>query len=285
MSKKHDPTGSYPPLSPELMERVDRAWDALEDGDIDSAGAEAEEMMAETDEHPEVRFLLGAALLESGEHRDALKQLLSCDGIVEDQVVHRFYLASALYENLRVEEASEMFKRVAKDEDDAGPPWYGLAECYVFLGRYEEAEAAYEEAHRLEPEDFPLPVRMTRDAFEAVVAEAIENLPEELRKHLQVEVPVVVEPMPTRETRMAESEEEDTISPGVLGLFVGPNLKERSSLDTYLLPPTIFIYQRNLERFCMTQEELIHEIQLTLHHELGHYLGLEEEELHERGLD
>ena len=61
-----------------------------------------------------------------------------------------------------------MFKRVAKDEDDAGPPWYGLAECYDFLGRYEEAEAAYEEAHRLEPEDFPLPVRMTRDAFEAL---------------------------------------------------------------------------------------------------------------------
>jgi len=285
MSKKNRPVRTYPPLPKEIVERVDQAWDALEDGDIETAGLEAEEMMEETDEHPEIRFLFGAALLESGAHQDALDQLLSCDGQVDDPVVHRFYLASALYENLRLDEAIVMFREVIEAESDAAPPWYGLGECFDFLGRHAEAEAAYEEAHRLEPEDFPLPVRMTREAFEGVVAEAIENLPEELRKHLESEVPVVVEPMPTRETLEAESSEEEAISPGVLGLFVGPNLKERSSLDPYHLPPTIFIYQRNLERFCLTQEELIHEIQLTLHHELGHYLGLEEEELHERGLD
>ncbi len=285
MSKKNRPARNYPPLSRAQEDRVDQAWDALEDGDIEAAGLEAEELMEQTEEHPEVRFLFGAALLESGAPQDALEQLLSCDGEVDDPVIHHFYLASALYENMKLDEAIAMFREVIAAEDDAAPPWYALAECFDFLGRYEESEAAYEEAHRLEPEDFPLPVRMTREAFEGVVAEAIENLPEELRSHLQEEVPVVVEPMPTRETLAAESDEDETISPGVLGLFVGPNLKERSSLDPYHLPPTIFIYQRNLERFCQTQEELIHEIQLTLHHELGHYLGLEEEELHERGLD
>ena len=34
-----------------------------------------------------------------------------------------------------------------------------------------------------------------------------------------------------------------------------------------------------------SREELIHEISLTLYHELGHYLGLEEDELWARGLE
>lgn len=283
MSKK--PQREHPPLDPKIVERVDRAWDALEDGDVEQAGLEAEEMMDETDEHPEVRFLLGAALLESGIHGESLEHLLACDGQVEDPVVHGFYLASAYFENLRIDEAMKMFHQVIADEPEAAPPHYGLAQCFDLLGRYDEAEAAYEEAARLEPEDFPLPVRMRREAFVTVVEEAVQNLPEELRAHLRSEVSVVVEDMPKREMLLAESGDEDTITPSVLGLFIGPNLRERANSTGLEMPPTIFIYQRNLERFCLTHEELIHEIQLTLHHELGHYLGLEEEELEQRGLD
>lgn len=283
MSKK--PTRSYPPLPKEYLERVDRAWDSLEEGDVESAGLEAEELMEETDEHPEVRFLLGAALLESGIHAEALEHLVACAGVIEDPIVHSFYLGSAFYENLRIDEAIELFLDVIEEEPEAAPPHYGLAQCYDFLARFEEADAEYEVSHKLEPEDFPLPVRMTREAFELVVADAIEHLPDELKQHLKTAVAAVVETMPSRETILAESDEEESITPSVLGLFVGPNLLERSTQDAFTLPPTIFIYQRNLERFCLTQEELVHEIQLTLHHELGHYLGLEEEELEERGLE
>jgi predicted Zn-dependent protease with MMP-like domain len=239
--------------------------------------------MEETEQHPEIRFLLGAALLESGLAPEALDQLQQCDGLVEDPVVHRFYLATAMYENVRPEEALPIFEEVIAMEPDAPPPRFGMAQSLEFLGRYDEAESNYDEAHRLDPEGFPLPIRMKREAFERVVKEAAEHLPDELQEHLK-NVPVVIEGLPSREILLAQSPEE-MITPAVLGLFVGTNLKERSVFDPVSMPPTIFIYQRNLERFCQTREELIHEIHLTLYHELGHYLGLTEEELEERGLE
>jgi predicted Zn-dependent protease with MMP-like domain len=51
------------------------------------------------------------------------------------------------------------------------------------------------------------------------------------------------------------------------------------------LPPSIVLFQRNLERFVRSRAELAEEIRVTLVHEVGHYLGLDEDELYERGLD
>jgi predicted Zn-dependent protease with MMP-like domain len=282
MGDKSPSEKTYPPLSKELNERVDRAWDALEDGYVEEAGQDAEELMEETDEHPEVRFLLGAALLESGFPGEALEHLLGCQGLVDDPVVHDFYLASALFDNLRPEDAEALFHRVLEAEPDAAPAYYGLAQALEFTGRFTEADGCYERAHEIEPEGFALPTRMTEEAFEEVVKEALHDMPEELQPHL-AKVQIVVEPMPSMEILVGEPGE-DPITPGVLGLFVGPNMRESSDYDPAALPPRILVFQRNLERFCGTREELIYEIRLTVYHELGHYLGLTEEELERRGL-
>jgi predicted Zn-dependent protease with MMP-like domain len=45
------------------------------------------------------------------------------------------------------------------------------------------------------------------------------------------------------------------------------------------------LYQRNLERFARDREELVEQIRITLLHEVGHFLGLDEEQLRERGLE
>jgi predicted Zn-dependent protease with MMP-like domain len=45
------------------------------------------------------------------------------------------------------------------------------------------------------------------------------------------------------------------------------------------------LYQRNLERFARSRPELIEQIGVTLIHEVGHFLGLDEEELYARGLE
>ena len=270
------------PLAEQMLARIDRAWDALEQGYIEEAGEDAETLMEETGDHPEARFLFGAALLESGLPREALSQLLECKNLVEDGVLLDYYLASASFESLDLEKSEELFLRVIQAEPTAAPPRYGLAQVLEVMGRYDEAERNYEEAHRLEPEAYPLPVRMTEEAFEAVVAKAVEHLPAELRPHAD-EIPIRVEALPTLQTLSGDGSE-DPITPGVLGLFVGPSLKDPDEVAALSVPPMIFIYQRNLERFCQTQEELIHEIRLTLYHEFGHYLGLSEEELEERDL-
>jgi predicted Zn-dependent protease with MMP-like domain len=50
-------------------------------------------------------------------------------------------------------------------------------------------------------------------------------------------------------------------------------------------PSSIVLYQRNLERAARDRRELVEEIRATLLHEVGHFLGLDEEELWQRGLD
>ena len=50
-------------------------------------------------------------------------------------------------------------------------------------------------------------------------------------------------------------------------------------------PSSIVLYQDNLQRFARTREELVEEIAITLQHEVGHFLGLDEEELERLGLD
>jgi predicted Zn-dependent protease with MMP-like domain len=282
MAGKKNRPDRTPRLSDRLLDRIDKAWDELEKGNIDAASVEAEELMDVTGGHPEVRFLLGATLLESGYASDALEHLESSENLVENPNVHTFYLASAMLELARFDESEALFRQVMETEEDKTPVQYGLAQVLEHLGQYAEAEKHYEAAYRGDPESYPLPTRMRRNAFVKVVREAMDALPEELRVHLN-DVPVVVQDLPEKGVLVdAEGEE---VSPTVQGMFVGHTLRDRSVFSTPQVAPTIFIYQRNLERMCFSREELIHEIALTLYHELGHYLGLEEDELEARGLE
>ena len=51
------------------------------------------------------------------------------------------------------------------------------------------------------------------------------------------------------------------------------------------MPAFVYIYKRNLERTCDTREDLVEEVRITLLHELGHFLGLDEDDMERLGLD
>ena len=51
-----------------------------------------------------------------------------------------------------------------------------------------------------------------------------------------------------------------------------------------LRPNTIYLFQRNLERAAKDRDDLVEQIRITLWHELGHYLGFEEEDMDDLGL-
>ncbi len=72
-------------------------------------------------------------------------------------------------------------------------------------------------------------------------------------------------------------------SPEILGLYEGVSLTERTFDHTGFLPDAIFIYRGALQDWCNSEEELEHEVEVTVFHELGHYFGIEEEQLHELG--
>lgn len=111
------------------------------------------------------------------------------------------------------------------------------------------------------------------------VAALRQQLPREMARRA-AEVPVVMLPRPTK-----AMVRDDGVEPDLLGLFVGPSCAEGvESGDP--LPPEILLFLENLWDYADGDEELFREeVRVTYYHELGHYLGLEEDDLEDRGLE
>jgi predicted Zn-dependent protease with MMP-like domain len=109
------------------------------------------------------------------------------------------------------------------------------------------------------------------------VAATIRDLPPELRAHAET-LPVSYEPAPSREFV------DDGLDADLLGLFVGDGIDVLES-ERSPLPRQIFLFLENLWDFAEEDEEIFREeVHITFIHEFGHYLGLDEDELEERGL-
>ena len=81
-----------------------------------------------------------------------------------------------------------------------------------------------------------------------------------------------------REMNLPEDEE-------LFGVFEGVPLIERSVTSPPLLPDSILLFQEPLEAACETIEQLEEEIEVTVVHEVAHFLGMSEERLAELGYD
>jgi len=112
----------------------------------------------------------------------------------------------------------------------------------------------------------------------AEVAATLGALPRALGEKARL-LPVTLERAPSAEV-MRDGIEADT-----LGLFVGPEFADEGC-GSSPLPPQIVLYLENIWEQAEADEELyVEEVHTTFLHELGHYLGLDEEDLIERGLE
>ena len=116
---------------------------------------------------------------------------------------------------------------------------------------------------------------MSRDEFEKVVAKALDSLPEHVAVHLD-NIAIVVEDEPTDEELREAGLDPETET--LFGIYQGVALTERSFSDSPL-PDRIVIYRRPLLDECQDRAELIREIQDTVVHEVGHFFGLDEDDL------
>jgi predicted Zn-dependent protease with MMP-like domain len=103
--------------------------------------------------------------------------------------------------------------------------------------------------------------------FEALVKEALDDLPRTFREKL-ANVAIIVEDSPPQEPQGGL----------LLGLFHGIPRTEKSVF--FASPPDrIFLYQRDIEAVCSSEAEARRQVRATLLHEVGHYFGLREDEL------
>ncbi|MGD9611296.1 MAG: metallopeptidase family protein [Kiritimatiellia bacterium] len=124
---------------------------------------------------------------------------------------------------------------------------------------------------------------MNRVALERMAKREVEALRLQLSREMArraAEVPVVMLPRPTK-----AMVRDDGVEPDLLGLFVGVNCAEGADSGDPL-PPEILLFLENLWDYADGDEELFREeVRVTYYHELGHYLGLEEDDLEDRGLE
>ena len=110
----------------------------------------------------------------------------------------------------------------------------------------------------------------------AEIEATLEELPKPLREQAR-NLPVTFERKPNAGLQ-ADGIEEDT-----LGLFTGA---EFAGGGADVLPPQIILFLENLWDFTESDENAFcEEVHTTFLHELGHFLGLDEDDLTERGLD
>lgn len=119
--------------------------------------------------------------------------------------------------------------------------------------------------------------------LETVARTEIESLLRTLPRPLAArarDIPVLFYPRPTRDMRR------DGVEPDTLGLFVGGNDLETAFDDPGPLPPEILVFTQNIWDYAEGDLDAYREeVRVTYYHELGHLLGLEEDDLAARDLD
>jgi predicted Zn-dependent protease with MMP-like domain len=120
------------------------------------------------------------------------------------------------------------------------------------------------------PHNGQVPVEMSRERFEELVGEALDEVPADLLSHLD-NVVVLVEDEPPAD------------DPHLLGLYEGIDLTRRGWDYGGALPDRIFIYRNPILAMCDDEDDVVDEVAVTVVHEIAHHFGIDDDRLHELG--
>ena len=270
---------TFETLTEQEWERVQEVWDMLDAGRVDDARIALDGLLAGRPGHPDLRIVDAALLLEEGEPHAAIEALTGAERSADPAVF--FHLRGlAEHDLLRFEDALRDGERALAVRPEMPEAHDLVSRVLEHLDQWDAAREHAEQANALDPERFPLPLEMSDAEFDRCVERSIGELPAAVRKELD-EIPVIVDALPER----AMLEEDDPpLAPDLLGLFVGRPLMDRSHGDAAAAPGSIHLFRRNLLRMCHTADELAREIRITVQHEVGHLLGLDEDDLDRWGL-
>jgi predicted Zn-dependent protease with MMP-like domain len=111
---------------------------------------------------------------------------------------------------------------------------------------------------------------MSEDRFDELVEAAFAQVPPELTAMLDNVVLFVEDDAPPED-------------PDLLGLYDGVALTERDTAYGGVLPDRITIYRNPTLAICDTEDDVVHEVGITVVHEIAHHFGIDDARLHELG--
>jgi len=122
-------------------------------------------------------------------------------------------------------------------------------------------------------------MKLSQKEFDRIVKRAIGRISPEIRQYLK-NVVISVRERPTRKMLREMGLEPDEL---LLGVYQGVSLIRRSVTSPPLFPDTIILFQEPLEEACQTKEKLEKQIEITVVHEVAHFVGISEERLEKLG--
>ncbi len=266
---------------------LNRAELLVEDlGEHEQAVALCDELLSGNPELPrldkgiegEVHYLKAKAVFYLDDLEGALFLTRRAIKTAGEIPIYRAFDGQILFELARYEDARRSLETAVALDPEAGHALYHLALVLERLGDEDGARHAFEKANALDPDHYPLPTAVEDAFFRRAVSEAIDNLPRSIREYVE-DVPVLVEDFPSEDVLAGES-----VSPQILGLYIGtPRTQAEISAQTPDVT-RVMLFKRNLEKICRDRNDLIDQIQITVRHEIGHHLGLSEEDMERLGL-
>ncbi len=112
-------------------------------------------------------------------------------------------------------------------------------------------------------------MELSEQHFDELVSDALDLVPPRLATAMDNVVVLVADRHPEE--------------PDLLGLYEGIALTERDSSYGGVLPDTITIYRDALLDMCADADEVVHEVAVTVVHEIAHHFGIDDDRLHELG--
>ena len=113
-------------------------------------------------------------------------------------------------------------------------------------------------------------IEVSPERFEELVVDAIDAVPDALARHME---------------NVAVFIQDRSRQRGLLGLYQGVPLTARG--NSYGIgggtPDRITIFRENICARCRTEEEVVHQVTVTVVHEIAHHFGINDARLHELG--
>lgn len=113
-------------------------------------------------------------------------------------------------------------------------------------------------------------LEVTPDEFDGLVAEALDTIPPELASMVDNVVVLVEDDAPPD-------------APDLLGIYEGTPLPERDEWYAGVLPDTIRLFRNPILAICVSMDDVVNEVRITVVHEIAHHFGIDDDRLHELG--
>ncbi|MDP2344202.1 MAG: metallopeptidase family protein [Deltaproteobacteria bacterium] len=272
-----DDVASARPILEDLVRRLQKGEEPDTGGLASTAEEKADKAEAAVDFAVEVYLTLSDVRAADHDPRGALAAADLAVKLAPDDAMARVARAAALFDLCRVDDAEKIVAQAVDRDPRNADAWWLRGRIHTIRGDHDKADKAFERAIALDGERFQPPFRITEDRFAKVIEEAMAELPEVIRGAMK-NLDVIVEDLPNVAVLLKS---DPPLSPSAVGLFDPEPLAPNAGPGQ---PVRIFLYRKNLEVTCASEDEMVDEIGVTLLHEIGHHLGLDEEDLDARGL-